>query len=246
MEQNMVEAYTGEILEATEEWEEPIPFEEDTKTRPFPTDALPPPVRDMVRCLAESTQTPEEMAGLLSLGVLSTAFQSRYVMEVNSDWQEPLCLYCVAVAPPAERKSAVLSSLTAPILAYERQHREQEAPVIERNRTERAVLEAELQAAKGQAVGNGSGKQEARKRAMELSEQLARFETLREYRLLVDDSTPEKLIGMLEEQHGCLTVCSAEGGIFDSMRGRYEKALREAGGGGFAIDFCPPPVLSCF
>ena len=78
----------------SDDWERPIPFTE-TQTMDFPVASLPVPVAAFVRCLAESTQTPEEMAGILSLGVLATAFQSRYKVEITPDWKEPLCLYCV-------------------------------------------------------------------------------------------------------------------------------------------------------
>ena len=101
----------------------PIPFNE-TDTPPFPTEDLPGPLAAFVECLAESTQTPEEMAGILSLGVLATAFQSKFTVEITPDWREPLCLYCVAVAPPGERKSAVISALTKPIYEFEAEQRE--------------------------------------------------------------------------------------------------------------------------
>lgn len=33
----------------------------------------------------------------------------------------------------------------------------------------------------------------------------------------------EKLVDLMDTQGGCITICSAEGGVFDSMAGRYEK-----------------------
>ena len=223
--QSDFEQYADEIRDSLteEQWEAPVPFNE-VHTPDFPTEKLPAPLAAMVKCLAESTQTPEEMSGLLSLGVLATAFQSRYEVQITPDWREPLCLYCAAVAPPGERKSAVISALTRPIYEYERQQQEIDAAEIERNRTERELLEGELQAAKTAATKGKGDRDAARQRALELSEELANYETLHECRLLVDDTTPEKLVDLLEQQKGCLTVCSAEGGIFDAMRGRYEKS----------------------
>ena len=84
-------------------WEKPIPFDE-IQTPDFPVEALPGPLGAFVECLAESTQTPEEMGGTLSLGVLATAFQRRYEVEVTRDWREPLCLYSSAVAPLVSEK----------------------------------------------------------------------------------------------------------------------------------------------
>ncbi|NCE65327.1 DUF3987 domain-containing protein [Pseudoflavonifractor sp. 524-17] len=67
---------------------------------------------------------------ILSLGILATAFQSKYEVEINPDWREPLCLYPVAVAPPGERKSAVISALSGPVYEYEAEQREFEAAEI--------------------------------------------------------------------------------------------------------------------
>ena len=204
-------------------WEEPIPF--DTIDTPnFPVESLPGPLSAFVECLAESTQTPEEMAGILSLGVLATAFQSKYEVEVTPDWREPLCLYPVAVAPPGERKSAVISALTKPIYEYEAERRQAEAVEIEQNRTERNLLEKALQAAQARATkGKKADLEVGREEALALSAELAQFQDKHPFRLLADDTTPEKLVDIMDTQNGCITVSSAEGGIFDSMAGRYDK-----------------------
>ena len=205
-----------------QEWEKPIPFNE-IDTPSFPTENLPGPLSAFIECLAESTQTPEEMAGILSLGVLATAFQSKFTVEITPDWREPLCLYCVAVAPPGERKSAVISALTKPIYEYEAEQRELEAVEIAQNQTERALLEKALEATKNAATKGKGNFSEKRAEALDLSAQLASFKELYPFRLLVDDVTPERLIDLMDKQGGCMTVCSAEGGLFDAMSGRYDK-----------------------
>ena len=78
------------------------------------------------------------------------------------DWKEPPCLYCVALAPPGERKTAVISALTKPIYEYEAEQREIQAMEIAQNQTERALLEKALEAAKhsvarSKAGGGGPG-----------------------------------------------------------------------------------------
>lgn len=221
------EQFAGEIrdgLMADADWEPLIPFDELHTPDNFPVEKLPGPLAAMVECLAESTQTPEEMSGLLSLGVLATAFQSRYEVEITPDWREPLCLYCAAVAPPGERKSAVISALTRPIYEYEAEQRELDAPEIARNESERKMLEGMKTTAEAAAVKGKDGERDVkRQEALDLAAQLAEFETMYERRLLVDDTTPERLIDLMEKQKGCITVCSAEGGIFDAMQGRYDK-----------------------
>ena len=205
-----------------QEWEMPIPFNE-VNTPAFPVEALPGPLSAFLKSLSESTQTPEEMAGILALGVLATAFQGKFSVEITPDWREPLCLYCVAVAPPGERKSAVISALTRPLYDYEADRRKQEAVEIAQNQTERAVLEKALDSAKNMAARGGEDSAEKREAALEIAAQLAQFEDKQPFRLIVDDTTPEKLVDVMDAQNGCITVCSAEGGLFDTLRGRYER-----------------------
>ena len=208
--------------DSVQAWDKPISFS-TVQTPAFPTSHLPGPVAAFVEQLAESTQTPEEKAGVLSLGVLSTAFQSRYTVEITPDWKEPLCLYTVAVAPPGERKSAVIAALAAPVYEYEAEQREREAAEIAQNQTERALLEKALAAAQSSAVKSKGNFEEKRLEALNLSAQLAEFRDLYAFRLIVDDTTSEKLVDLMEQQGGCITVASAEGGVFDAISGRYDR-----------------------
>lgn len=207
-------------------WDEPIPFEafDPFVTPEFPIESLPAPIAALVEALADSTQTPVEMSAALSLGVLATAFQSRYTVEITSDWKEPLCLYIAVIARPGERKTAVISVLTAPIYEFEEIRRETEAVEIAKNQQERRMLEKELQNAEAAATKfqPKPPNTNARQNALDLSERLATFEDKHPYRLLVDDTTPEKLIDVMDKQNGCITVASAEGGVFDAISGRYD------------------------
>lgn len=184
---------------------------------------LPKPVADFVEALAESTQTPLEMGGLLSLGALAMAFQRRYSVEVNSDWQEPLSLYTVSVAPPADRKSSVIGAITKPAIEWEAEQRALEEAEVAQNQTERALLEKALEAAKNGATKGKGNFAEKRAEALDLSRQLAAFQDLHKTRLLVDDCTQERLTAIMEEQGGSITVTSSEGGLFDVMAGRYDR-----------------------
>lgn len=215
--------WTPTALPDSDRWEPPVPFD-TVETPDFPTESLPGPLTAFVECLADSTQTPEEMAGILSLGILATAFQSKYEVEITSDWREPLCLYTVAIAPPGERKSAVISALTKPVYEYEAEQREFEAAEIAQNQTERALLEKALQAAQMNATKKKANFEACKAEALELAAQLAQFKDRHPFRLLVDDTTPEKLVDIMDAQGGCITVASAEGGLFDSLSGRYDKA----------------------
>lgn len=215
---------TEKVNRKEEEWEQPIPFTH-INIPDFPVHNLPKELSDFVEALSESTQTPNEMAGVLSLGILSTAFQSRYVVERNSDWKEQLCLYTIAIAPPAERKSAVIRALTKPVYKYEMLRQENERIEVAKNRAERANLETELKNVRNRIGKKGENDIQCRKRVEELTYQLELFVDRYLYQLFADDITQEKLIVTMEEQKGCLTVASSEGGVFGMMAGRYDKSL---------------------
>lgn len=203
----------------SDEWEEPIPF--DSVIVPdFPVNAFPDKIAQYVKALSDSTQTPQEMAGVLILGVLATAMQGRYIIKINSDYSEPLNLYTVAIAPPGERKSKIIGSLTAPIRKYEKIRNMKDAEAVSKSQSTKKRLKKKLDTledryAKGKATDE------------EVDEAVAEFEKFKELyhlRLIADDTTPEKLINLMTEQNGRLTISSSEGGIFDSLCGRYDKS----------------------
>lgn len=173
-------------------------------------------------------------------GYLLQRFNLRFEVEINTDWKEPLCLYTVAVASPGERKSSVIAALTRPIYDYEAMRHDLEKDEIEQNRQRKRMLEmavdnAEKAATKAMVTTGRKRKKnesdaepesiqsQAQQRAIELNDELTNFKEMYPFRLLVDDTTPEKLVDIMDKHEGCITVASAEGGVFDSLAGRYDK-----------------------
>ena len=204
----------------SEPWPALIPFD-DHKLPAFPSETLPDAVKAFVEALAESTQTPLEMGGLLALGTMAAIMQKNYTLQVRQDWTETLNLYTVVVGAPAERKTPVLNRVVKPLRDYERERRDADTVYIARAESERRMLEGKKAAAEAAAV-KGRGSEED---AMNLAAKLEEFTCPHELRLLVDDATQEKLAEMMEQQGGSITLCSTEGGVFDLMRGRYDKAV---------------------
>lgn len=77
-------------------WEDPIPFSRYTMAR-FPIEALPDDIADYVTAVAESTQTPVDMAGVVSISMLSVCLQGKYRVQGKADWFEPLNTYALAI-----------------------------------------------------------------------------------------------------------------------------------------------------
>ncbi len=70
-------------------WKMPTPLD-DIELPSFPAEALPAPLDSWVMAVAESTQTPVDMAAVCSLAVLSCALQGKFKVFQNRSHSEPL------------------------------------------------------------------------------------------------------------------------------------------------------------
>ena len=202
----------------TIQWETPIPFDEFTLPE-FPIDALPPAVRNYVQAVSETTQTSTDMAAVASLAILSICLQGKYRIWGKPDWSEPLNTYCVIVLPPAERKSAVISLMTAPLEEYEKEKNDAMDVQIIESQMKKAVLEKERRMLEDRV---SKGKADATALA-DKAKEISAFHEVQPLKLFADDVTAEKLTSILAESHGKAAIVSAEGGIFDILNGIYTK-----------------------
>jgi hypothetical protein len=138
-----------------QQWESPIPLSE-YDLPPFPVEALPLWLRDFVEGLAEATQTPADLSGLLTLAIIAAATSKKFTISPRPGWVEPLNIFTVTVLPPASRKSAVFRECAAPLTEYEKAQAKEAAGTIARAKAERKTLEmalnqAQLDASKAKA-----------------------------------------------------------------------------------------------
>ena len=113
-------------------WETPIPFK-NVDLPPFPINELPFIVGEYVRAVAETTQTSPDMAAVASLAILALCLQGKFKIAGKKDWIEPLNLYTLIIAPPAERKSAVMMFMSESVKLFENKENKHLAPYIKRN-----------------------------------------------------------------------------------------------------------------
>lgn len=199
-------------------WEDPIPFSRYTMAR-FPIEALPDDIADYVTAVAESTQTPLDMAGVVSISMLSVCLQGKYRVQGKADWFEPLNTYALAIAPPSERKSAVQHMMLKPINEYEFQYNQRNAALVESSKMQKRVLERRQKALEDQVA---KGKADAEKME-KIAQEVADFREVLPMQLYVDDITTEKLVSVISANHGRAALISSEGGIFDTLAGIYTK-----------------------
>lgn len=199
-------------------WSEPIPFSASLKEL-FPVDALPAPIEDYVRAVSESTQTPVDMAGALSLAVISTCMQGKFLVRGKADWFEPVNTYVLAIAPPSERKSAVQKLMLRPINEYETEYNRDNAGRVETSKMQKRILERRQKAIEDQMAKGKATQEELEAIVKEITD----FEEVTPMHIYVDDITTEKLVSVLSANKGRAAIISTEGGIFDTLAGIYTK-----------------------
>jgi len=206
---------------ASQPWPEIEPF--DTKELPFfPTSVLPTALRHWVEEESIATQTPKDLAGLLSLAVCSAAIARRIEVEPRPGWREPVNLFVSVLLEPGNRKSAVFNDAILPLRQIESELIEAARPSVARQQSDRRQMEGRLEKFEKMAANKGDA--EASHKACELAAELAvQVESVLP-RLIVDDATSEKIGIMLGEQSGRLASMSPEGGVFDLMAGLYSKS----------------------
>jgi hypothetical protein len=211
-------------LDDDEDTSEPIPLQNTVVLPPFPVDAFPTPIADMINAMSVFTQTDSAMPGTSALSVVAACTGGYAMVEIRPGWREPLNLYSTTVAAPGERKSAVQAAMVAPLLNVEA--RLAKATIEERVKAETrkqiAIRFAEQQ--RQTATRAGAADQEAAAAdAVEAALSADAIDIPPIRRLVADDITPEATASLLAEQGGRLAIFSAEGGIFDIIGGRYSK-----------------------
>ena len=202
-------------------WEPPTPIHEYAVPS-FPTIALPDWLQDFVEAVAVETQTPPDLAAMLGLTVCSAACAKTVEVVVRKGWAEPVNIYTVVSLPSGNRKSAVFRKMTEPIVKVEAERVEASVIEIAERRNELEILEAQHREAQKRAIHRDSeGFTADVGLAEDYARKIAEFKVPVAPRLLVDDTSPERLSSVLAEQGGRIALMSPEGDIFDIMGGRY-------------------------
>lgn len=205
-------------------WESPVPLTAAGELPPFPIAALPAWAGDMVAAVAEFTQTPADLSGVVFLGALAAAVGGRAEVEVEPGWREPVNIYAAPAMPPGSRKSAVFREMICPLVDAEQAMQEQAREDInERKITLEIAQQAARKAVETAAKVREAEADDAKADALAKAQWAESIQVPGWPRLVADDATPEALTSLLAGQGGRIAVLSAEGDLFDIMSGRYSK-----------------------
>lgn len=235
----MIDAHTTTPIPDTDENlfdGDPIPLSSPAPVPEFPVTALPGPYRDMVSAIAETTQTDPAMAGTSALSAISVCTGGNARLEVRPGWVEPLVTYALTIAESGERKSAVQQAITEPLRTAEQRLAKDAAKARAEAIATRQLAVQQAAKLRSDAVKAGGDdtrgekkekaerekeKAEKEQAALDATAAIEDIEIPPIPRLLADDITPEATASLLAEQGGRLGIISAEGGIFETLGGRY-------------------------
>lgn len=189
----------------------------------FPIHCLPPWLSEYLLALAATKQTPICLPGMMSLSVLAACCARKFEVEAKEGWREPLNLYTATTMSPASRKSAVVEAVCQPLHEWESGEMEKYSALRAKITVTREVLEDRKKQATQKAAR--AKPEEDRvgliQEAQAVAEELNAIQERGEFRLFVEDCTPEKMVGLLADNDGRIAVLSAEGDAFDIIAGRY-------------------------
>lgn len=218
---------TGDLLNSAaplEDWPVLVPLDAPNLPR-LDLEYLPCWAGDYARAIAADTETPPELAAGMVLVACATAAARRLCVLVKPGYLEPCNLWAVVALPPGNRKSAVQSAATEPLLAWERDQALLMDAEIKRISSERKTMEARAKEKRSKAA-----KEKDNSKAAELAREAADIEAeLPDIplspQIWTSDATPERLGALLAEQGECMAWLSSEGGVFELLQGRYSNGI---------------------
>ena len=198
-------------------WKAPLPFNE-VNLPPFPVKSLPWPLGEWVTAVSQNTETPTDMAAVCALAVLSCTVQGKFVVSPKNHYSEPLNLYFLIVANSGERKSAIVRLMTQPIYQYERKENERRRTLMENEQVKLNSLKKQVETLERDGKNEKASKIRVQYRSIEQNQ-------TKPLRLIADDTTPEAMTSLLANNNGMLSIITTEGGIFDTLAGRYSNTI---------------------
>lgn len=191
----------------------------------LPTSCIPVPwLRDMIEAVAAMTETPPELACLLSLAVVATATQRQYCVELSRSHTEQLSLWACAALLSGERKSPVLKIMTRPLLDFERRQSAALSGAMQEADAARQLSDEKIKFLRHKAARASGADADALRQALQ-KEAASAPEVPCEPRYWTQDTTPEELAALLADHGGAMAILCDEAGIFDILAGRYSNGI---------------------
>ena len=202
---------------------DPIPLD-SAKPPQFPGGVFTGWLGDMIHAVAEETETPPELPMTFGLGAVAAVVQRRFSVLVQPNYFEPTNIWLAVFLQSGNRKTAAMQRMTPPLFEWEDRRTAELLPEIEKVKSERKTIEARIMrlrsaAAKAKAAEFQSLKNEIAEAEAGLPE-IPQLE-----RLIAQDITTEHAGTLLADNGERIAIFSDEGGIADTIGGRYSNGV---------------------
>lgn len=146
-------------------------------------------------------------------------------MEIKRGYSEPINIYTAVALPPATRKSGVFKRATAPLVKWESDQRRNIEQEVKAAESRLSTHKERVKQLKQKAA-----KAKTEEEAKDLAEQVAELETNEPQvpappRVFTSDVTTEHAATMMGQNGDSLAIMSPEGGIFETMAGKYNQGV---------------------
>jgi hypothetical protein len=200
-------------------WEPIIPLDAMEVDRIDP-ETLPGIIGEYAEAVARETETPLELAAGMLFVVIAACVQGFIKIMVKLGYSEPLAYWNWALMLPATRKSQVAKRSTAPLTEWERRQRANLEPFIQARRIDRENIQARIKALRTRYGKAKPDELEA------IGDEIKDLENSLEPELVspqiwAQDCTPENAGQIMARNNERLAFLGAEGGIVDTLGGRY-------------------------
>jgi hypothetical protein len=175
----------------------------ESEWKPFPTDALPEPLRSYVRQAAPATKADECMVAMELMSLLASCIGTTRSIKLKGQWKEPCALWCIIVCGSGQKKTPVFVEVTGLLSAHIERATQEHAAAMD-------VYKREV-----------THQRENRKQLGNVEP--PEFPKARRFR--VEDITREKMISLLQDNPRGLLLANDEiSGWFKSF-GAYKSGL---------------------
>jgi putative DNA primase/helicase len=212
---NPTTAKVTPINPALEGWDKPEPLQAEFEKLPYPSEALPEPIKQAVQEVQGFIQAPVALVASCALSSLSVAIQGHIDMQRANGLKSPVSLYMMTIADSGERKTSVDNLFIKAIREFDQEQAEIAKPLVNEYHTKLAAWEAQrggiLQALKQDAS------KPTPTRGRDLNDDLIELDQNKPIapkvpRLMAGDATPEALAYRLAKEWPIAGLISSEAG----------------------------------
>lgn len=214
-----VHSNAGIISEDT--WPDPIPFDNLSALPDFPIKTLPSIGQEIISIVSEVVQVDSALPTTIYLSVLAAALSKKVVIDLSTHTESPN-LYTCGILESGERKTSTMGVMTK--LLYDFQNQKQHEMSYE-IKIAKAIYDTNMERLKNlqkraAKESNYVKREQLEKEIIEFTESITEPSEQPVY--VVDDITPEMLGLLMANNHDRMAVFSTEGGIFQTIAGRYD------------------------